>query len=131
MNHGLALDTNAYTALGRGDTIIAEYVAKTARIGLPITVLGEIYFGALNGTRAADNISLINRFLKNPRVEILGIDKTTTKLFGEIATELRRLGRPIQQNDIWIAAICKQSGFVLATNDRGYHTITGLEVLEF
>lgn len=127
----LALDTNAYTELARGNSLLASYVKKSIRVGVPIIVLGEIQFGALNGEKVSYNLSLLRKFLATSRVEILSIDQTTTRLFGEIATELRRIGKPIQQNDIWIAAICKQHEFTLATNDKGFNAILGLEVIDF
>lgn len=127
----LALDTNAYTELARGNSLLASYVKKSIRVGVPIIVLGEIQFGALNGEKVSYNLSLLRKFLATSRVEILSIDQTTTRLFGEIATELRRIGKPIQQNDIWIAAICKQHEFTLATNDKGFNAILGLEVINF
>jgi predicted nucleic acid-binding protein len=58
------------------------------------------------------------------------ISEQTARTFGEISTLLRRAGTKIQQNDIWIAALCKQHGFALATRDRGFHHVLGLEVLE-
>jgi len=127
----LALDTNAYTALGRGDEVLSALIAGVIHIGLPITVLGEIHFGMLNGSQEKSNSLLLERFISNTRVEILNITDDTSKLYGEIATELRRLGRPIQQNDIWIAAICKQYDYRLATNDSGFANITGLELINF
>jgi predicted nucleic acid-binding protein len=58
-------------------------------------------------------------------------DADTTRRYGEIAAELRRAGRPIQQNDIWIAALCKQHGYILATRDTDFSTIIGLETIGF
>lgn len=127
----LALDTNAYTELARGNSSLASLISKSPRIGIPIIVLGEIQFGALNGKQASANLLVLKRFLSTPRVEILGIDNTTARLFGEIATELKRVGKPIQQNDLWIAAICKQFEFTLVTNDKGFDNITGLEIIKF
>jgi tRNA(fMet)-specific endonuclease VapC len=127
----LALDTNAYTAFGRGNKTLSTLIAGVIHIGLPITVMGEIQFGILNGSQGEINSVLLERFLSNTRVEILDIDDATARLYGEIATELRRLGRPIQQNDIWIAALCKQYGYRLATNDTGFSNITGLDLVTF
>ena len=127
----LAFDTNTYTALGRGNKPLSKLVASVAHIGLQITVLGEIHFGIMNGSQTKTNSILLERFLSNTRVEILNINEETTKLFGEIATELRRIGRPIQQNDIWIAASCKQYGYRLITNNNGFSNITCLELINF
>ncbi|MHB8264248.1 MAG: PIN domain-containing protein [Acidimicrobiales bacterium] len=127
----LALDTNAYRALDDGNPDLARYVRAAAQIGLPVIVLGELYYGIFMGSRQGRNLSNLNRLLTLPRLELLHIDETTTKLFGEIATGLRSAGRPIQQDDMWIAALCKQHGFALATLDAGFDGVTGLETIRF
>ena len=127
----LALDTNAYTALGYKNKTVATYIETANTIGVPIVVLAEIRFGALNGTQYAKNIDLLDALLLNNRVEVLDIDDQTTRLFAEIATTLRSMGRPIQQNDVWIAALCKQYGYKLVTNDQGFDNILGLDILKF
>jgi len=129
MTPKLALDTNAYRALDDGNSNLAAQIKASAQIGLPITVLGELYYGIYLGSKRDQNIANLNRFLTTPRVEILHIDELTAKTFGEIATMLRQAGQPIQQNDIWIAAICKQYGYTLATADTGFAAITGLELI--
>ncbi|HEV3321202.1 MAG TPA: type II toxin-antitoxin system VapC family toxin [Solirubrobacteraceae bacterium] len=126
----LALDTNAYRALGEGDQGLARDMRRAEVIGLPIVVLGELWFGFVNGSKLRHNTELLERFLATPRVRILHIDEPTTRLFGEVATLLRQAGIAIQQNDIWIAALCKQHGFALATRDQGFRHVLGLEVVE-
>jgi len=125
----LTLDTNAYTALGLGRKSLAGLVAKAPSIGLPITVLGEVHYGIYNGSRQKANEEALASFLANSRVEILHINEATAKLFGEIATELKRSGKPMQQNDIWIAALCKQYDYALATGDTGFDNVLGLELI--
>jgi predicted nucleic acid-binding protein len=127
----LALDPNAYKALGDGNQQLADEVRAAAAVGLPLIVLGELWFGSINGTKLRQNAATLERFLATPRVRVLEPDQQTTRLFGEIATLLRRGGIAIQQNDIWIAALCKQHGFALATRDRGFQHVLGLEVIDF
>jgi tRNA(fMet)-specific endonuclease VapC len=127
----LALDTNAYTALHRGDRALAEHVRSAATIGVPVIVLGELYFGFMNGERLNENDAALDRFLATPRVRVLHLTERTPRLFGEIATLLRRSGTPIQQDDVWIAALCKEHGFALATRDRGMRNVLGLRTVEF
>ncbi len=126
----LALDTNAYKALGEGHTELTEEMRHAEAIGLPLIVLGELWFGFMHGTKLRENTSTLERFLKTPRIQILAPNQQTARTFGEIATLLRRSGVAIQQNDIWIAALCKQYGYTLATRDRGFQNVLGLEVLE-
>lgn len=127
----IALDTSAYRALSEGNAKLNELIRSTAFLGLPIIVLGELYHGIYSGNRQELNLSTLNRFLSNPRLEILHINETTAKIFGEVASELRQKGKPIQQDDMWIAALCKQHSFALATADKGFRAITGLEILSF
>jgi predicted nucleic acid-binding protein len=61
----------------------------------------------------------------------LAFKDVTAKLYGEITTQLRQIGHSIQQNNIWIAALCKQYNYKLATNDTGFDNILGLEVIHF
>jgi tRNA(fMet)-specific endonuclease VapC len=131
MTPKLALDTNAYRALDDGNEKLSSLIQSSPQIGLPIIVLGELYYGIFLGEKREKNSSNLNRFLNIPRVDILHVDEITSKLFGEIATELRRVGRPMQQDDMWIAALCKQYGYALATADKGFDTITGLELVNF
>lgn len=126
----LALDTNAYRALGDGDKQLAGQMRSAEAVGLPIVVLGELWFGFMNGSMLRRNTEILERFLATPRVRILQLDAQTTRLFGEIATLLRRGGVAIQQNDMWIAALCKQHGFSLATRDGGFKHVLGLDVVE-
>lgn len=125
----LALDTNAYSALNAGDDGFADIVRRAEVIGLPIIVIGELRFGFLHGAHLTANTARLRRFLATPRVRVLHIDDATTNLFAEIATLLRRAGTPIQQDDMWIAALCKQHDFTLATRDRDFAHVLGLRTL--
>lgn len=127
----LALDTNAYRALDDGVASAAAKFRGANLIGMPIIVLGELYHSIERGSRRERNMSILRNFLANPRVEILHINEGTAKIFGEISTELANMGRPIQQNDVWIAALAKQYDFPLLTADKGFDCIIGLEVIGF
>ena len=124
----LALDTSAYSGLDAGDTALADLVRRAEAIALPIIVVGELRFGFLHGTRLAANAERLGRFIATPRVRVLHIDDATTHVFAEVATLLRRGGTPIQQDDMWVAALCKQHDFVLATRDRGFESVLGLRL---
>jgi tRNA(fMet)-specific endonuclease VapC len=126
----LALDTNAYVALHAGDPQLVEEIRTADVVGVPIVVLGELWFGFMNGSKLRQNTKTLERFMATPRVQVLQLDTQTTRLFGETAMLLRKAGKPIQQNDIWIAALCKQHGFALATRDQGFRHVLGLNLVE-
>ncbi len=125
----VALDTNSYTALMLGSEIVKKILSSAQRIVLPGVVLGEMYFGFYKGTRYQSNAKTLADFLTSDRVETLHSDDATSKYYGEIAAELRRIGKPMQSNDIWIAALCKQHNLTLITGDTGFDNILGLDVI--
>lgn len=129
--NSIALDTNAYRALFDGNAKLAHHIRTATEVGVPVTVLGELFFGIFDGAKSTENSARLRKFLGGNRVQILQINEDTARNFGEIAAELKALGKPIQQNDIWIAALCKQHGFALATSDKGFDFIKGLEVIDF
>jgi len=122
----LLLDTCAYTSLMQGWPEVADRVRRAERIFLSAVVAGELIFGFRNGTRYASNIAELRAFLDNPYVEFLSVTITTADRFGRIAAELRRKGRPIPTNDIWIAAHAMEAGAELISSDSHFEVIDGL-----
>ncbi len=47
-------------------------------------------------------------------------------IYGKIKTQLKIKGKPIPENDIWIAAQAIEYDFVLLSNDKHFKMITGL-----
>ncbi len=127
----ILLDTNAYAAFLNKNEIVGEIIKSTTEIYLPFVVLGELNFGFFKGNKTRENFNLLSKFMSSPRTEILYSDELTFQIYGEIATELSILGKPIQQNDIWIAALAKQHGLVLVSNDNGFANIVGLKLVNF
>ena len=122
----ILLDTSAYASLMQGLSAIANRVRRAERIFLSAVVAGELIFGFRNGTRYESNIMELHAFLENPYVEFLSVTITTTDRFGRIAADLRRKGRPIPTNDIWIAAHAMEAGAELISSDSHFEAIDGL-----
>ncbi len=120
------LDTNIITALLKGESGIADKIDKAKKIYLPIIVLGELYYGALFSSRVKQNTNDIKKLVA--RYEVLFIDEDTTVLYGSIKTTLRKKGRPIPENDIWIAAIAKRHNIAVVTRDKHFQEISDLTV---
>src|SRR6202522_4818221 len=93
----LPLDTHAYKALGEGNQQLAQEARTAEAVGLPMIVLGELWFGFMNGTKLRENAATLERFLATPRVRVLELDRQTTRFFGETATVLRQAGIGEQQ----------------------------------
>jgi tRNA(fMet)-specific endonuclease VapC len=59
---------------------------------------------------------------------VLECNSGTARRYGEIKNALREKGRPIPENDIWIAAIALQHDLTMATRDTHFSEITDLNV---
>lgn len=120
------LDTNAYRALMEGHAGVAGLFRRSRRCCLSSIVLGELLFGFHNGTRLERNLDQLEEFLGNARVHLLPVTRVTADRYARIATGLRRKGRPIPSNDIWIAAHALETGADLVSFDEHFGAVDGL-----
>ena len=126
----ILLDTNAYSALLRGHADVARRVRGAEQILLSTVVAGELLFGFRNGSRYEANRQEMDDFLASPFVSLLPVGLVTADRFGRIAAGLKRKGRPLPTNDIWIAAHAMESGAELLSFDRHFAEIDGLAWVE-
>lgn len=120
------LDTNAYAALLRGLPSVVDKVRNAEQVLLSTIVIGELLYGFRYGARFEKNRDLLQRFLENPYVAILPATYVTADRFSLLAAALRRKGKPIPTNDIWIAAHTLESGADLLSYDDHFSHIDGL-----
>ncbi|MEA2602138.1 MAG: tRNA(fMet)-specific endonuclease VapC [Acidobacteriota bacterium] len=125
------LDTNAYSALRRGNEIVADHVRRSEEVLLSAVVVGELLFGFRNGSRYEENAHALQIFLKDPNVRLLPVTWDAADLFGQISTALRRRGKPIPTNDIWIAAHAMEESADLLSSDDHFSEIDGLSWVHF
>lgn len=126
----LVLDTSAYSALLRGNKTVLKILNSSDLVFLPIIVIGELKAGFANGTRQQKNLDLLTQFMSDSSVIITNISDITTDIFAIIFTELRAKGRPISQNDLWIAAMAIELKLPLLTLDQGFKNIDRLKLIE-
>ena len=115
----IALDTNRYTDLFRGDALVADMVAVADEVWLPFVVVGELRAGFAAGSQEARNEAVLRRFLLKPGVGILYAGEQTTHHYANVYRQLRKQGTPIPTNDMWIAALVLEHSLVLCA--RGAH----------
>ena len=95
-------------------------------IFVPSIVVGELYYGAANSTRKDENQRRVDNYVAS--IVVLNCDASTGKHYGEIKTKLRVKGKPIPENDIWIAAVALQFDLTLATRDVHFQHVDGLRI---
>jgi tRNA(fMet)-specific endonuclease VapC len=117
------LDTSAYSALHRGDRRVLAVIQRSETIAMPVIVLGELHSGFQAGTRRIENEESLTRFLGKSSVHILNVTEETALRYAEVDVFLRKKGRPIPRNDVWIAALAIQHGMQLLTLDEHFQEI--------
>jgi len=120
------LDTNIIIAWLQGEAAIANKIEKAEEVHIPIIVVGELYYGATFSTHLQKNIKEIKKVTSN--YNVLLIDEGTAINYGNIKTELRKIGKPIPENDIWIAAIARQYELTVVTRDNHFKTIDSISL---
>ena len=121
------VDTNVVVAHFRGDQVLPPHFAEIRHMYTPSVVLGELHFGALRAQRRQEQLAYIRDFLTFTAV--LFPDQMTTEHYGQIKAELAQIGRPIPDNDVWIAAMARQHNLPLATRDEHFAAVPGLKTL--
>ncbi|HXW52705.1 MAG TPA: type II toxin-antitoxin system VapC family toxin [Myxococcota bacterium] len=122
----LAIDSNRYTDLARGDRHCIEIIKAASEIYMPLIVLGELRAGFAYGSKLEKNESVLAKFLNEKSVFVLCPDEQTTHYYADIYAMLKKKGQPIPTNDMWIAALVWQHNLVLFARDRDFDALTQL-----
>jgi tRNA(fMet)-specific endonuclease VapC len=123
MSGEIALDTSAAIRFLNRDATITERILALPEITLPM-VVGELLFDAENSTRPLQNLPRYLEFISACRAVPLG--RETATIYAQTRLALKRKGRPIPMNDVWIAAQCIKHSWVLVTDDTDFDYVDGL-----
>ncbi len=119
------LDTNAVVALLNEEDNMVNLIQNVENLYISATIAGELYFGAEKSARKEENIARIESFVQT--YPVIKCDLETARLYGEIQKQLRDIGCPIPQNDMWIAATALQHDLILVTKDKHFDHIDNLQ----
>jgi tRNA(fMet)-specific endonuclease VapC len=124
MSGEIALDTSVAVRFLNGDVKITERVLTLPEVILPTIVVGELLFGAENSTRPLQNLPRYLEFISV--CVVVPLDRATAAVYARIRLALKRKGRPIPMNDVWIAAQCLEHNWVLVTDDTDFNYVDGM-----
>lgn len=129
MNGKLAIDTNAVIAYREGNYNIGNLIENADLLFLPVIVLGELFYGAINSTQVHKNKQAVQILLSYSI--LIPIDESIAIRYANIRFNLKNIGRPIPENDIWIAASCLELDLPLLTIDSHFDHIQDLKVIKW
>jgi predicted nucleic acid-binding protein len=125
------LDTNTYSLFKNGHSEDANSILEAAdEIGLPNVVIAELYAGFYEGTRFAQNERELEMFLQTPQTSVVWFSDQTPKIFGEQQLRLKKQGVKVPHNDLWIAALALEHGFVVYSLDKHLKMISSITVIQ-
>lgn len=120
------LDTNIVIAIFSEEASIIKRIQDAEGIFIPVIVIGELFYGAELSTRKEQNIKKLKEFSASS--QILLCDHETAIQYAKVKSFLKSKGKPIPENDIWIAALATQHQLELSTRDKHFQSIKGLKV---
>jgi len=127
MNGKYIVDTNVIIRLLAANERSVELFDQADYIYIPVIVVGELRYGAENSSRKQTNLDIFNDFIS--QYEVLDVDLSVAREYGEIKAQLKSIGMTIPENDIWIAAIAKANACSLLTFDSHFTKVDGLKVI--
>lgn len=119
------LDTNIIIALFADEAVIKNNLAQAHEVFIPSIAIGELCYGARKSRRTEANLVKVDELVANSTV--LVCDAETAQIYGDLKNKLRLKGRPLPENDIWIAALTLQHNLILVTRDAHFQEIETIQ----
>ena len=120
----MILDTNAVSDLFAGDPALGQVLARDQKHHLPVIVIGEYLYGLRGSNRRSHLEGLLKILIRESF--ILPVNEATAEAYSEVRDDLRQKGRPIPENDIWIAALARQHGQPVVSRDGHFDYVPDL-----
>ena len=121
----MILDTNALSAIADDESAAVRVFSHAVSIELPAIVLGEYRFGIAQSRRRKEYEKWLDELIVATR--FLPVDQETTSHYAQVRSELKKAGKPIPSNDLWIAALARQYRLPLMTQDAHFDAVPGLK----
>lgn len=117
----------------KADIAFERYLSRLGSEGsffTSVIVEGEVLFGIerLPRGRRRKNLTQAFRQVLNGIREILPITREIGSLYSKVKSELWVQGKPMGENDLWLAATAVTHGLILVTEDGFFRNVEKLVV---
>ena len=120
------LDTNIVIGLLGGDEAVLSKLDQAPEVFISAVVLGELFFGAAKSGRPLENTAKVERFAVGRN--ILSCNLRVAREYGRLRQRLRAKGRPLPENDVWIAASARCHDPIPVTRDGHFRDVDDLAI---
>ena len=110
-----------------GEVLARFQKLKPGDAAISVITWGELLYGAEKSRQRKKALQLLEEF--KTLIPVLPMPENTGKTYGAIRASLESKGKPIGNNDLWIAAHVKAEGLTIVTNnEREFQRVPGLKV---
>lgn len=120
----MILDTNALSAFIDGDRALGQRLAGLGHASIPVIVLGEFRYGIAGSRHRAAYEAWLDEHL--PDFDVLAVGAATAVVYADVRLALKKKGRPIPANDVWISALALEHRLPVLTRDTHFDAVPGL-----
>ena len=124
------LDTDicVYIQRQRPPQVLARFEKlRPGEIAISIITWGELLYGAEKSQQRPKVLQLLEELTS--LIPVLSMPEATGQIYGTIRAALEAKGKPIGNNDLWIAAHAKAQGLTLVTNNENeFKRVPGLKI---
>ncbi len=124
--NGKLVDTNVIIRFFKGETELFSLFDDMENLYISSISVGELMYGAELSKKSDFNRD--NYFSFCQQMKVLYPDLEVVKSYGKIKASLKAKGKPIPENDIWIAATCHAADLTLITADSDFDYIDQISV---
>ena len=124
------LDTNIciYIQRKKPEEVLAHFQKlKHGDAAISVITWGELTYGAEESRQRKMALQLLEEF--KTFIPVLPMPENAGKTYGVIRASLESQGKPIGNNDLWIAAHAKAASLIVVTNNgQEFRRVPGLKV---
>ena len=117
----MILDTNALSAFVDGEAGVGSILSRQHRAAIPVIVLGEFRYGITRSRHRQAYEDWLDSQLRH--FDLLSVTPETTMPYASLRVALKRLGRPIPANDVWIAALAIEHRLPILSRDEHFDAV--------
>ena len=124
--NGKLIDTNVIIRFFKGETELFSLFDDVENLYISSISVGELMYGAELSKKSEFNRD--NYFCFCEQMKVLYPDLEVARSYGKIKASLKVKGKPIPENDIWIAATCHAADLTLITADSDFNFVDEISV---
>lgn len=124
--NGKLVDTNVIIRFFKGETELFSLFDDCENFYVSSVSVGELMYGAELSKKSDFNRECYYGFCE--QLKVIYIDNEIAKMYGKVKAGLKAKGRPIPENDIWIAATALAANLSLVTADSDFQNVSDLVI---